>query len=218
MMAEIQKVWPQYDSARAGRLREYALAALFAHLRVALGAEGETRLRALLEEAAPLREGMLRVAEAHAYSGDLDAEHVADIRRGTGHRDTALDLIQLAMLFRAAREVLAGRTPVTEADIARAAELGSEIVDALGQGRLGSDGASVPAKEEEERSKAFWLYFDTYEESRRGMAHLRWHEGDVDQLAPSLFSQNGRRRGASSEDQSGEGEAPSEPVDPSESD
>ncbi|HEU4535294.1 MAG TPA: hypothetical protein VFS00_14295, partial [Polyangiaceae bacterium] len=191
---ELQAVWPQYDPERAGRLREYALAALFAHLRVAGSAEGANRLRALLEEASPLRERMLRVAETHAYCGDLDAERVANIRRGTGHRDTALDLLQLAMLFREARAGLAGRTPITDDDIARAAELGSQIVDALGQRRLGSDGASAPAQEEEERAKAFWLFYETYEMCRRGMAHLRWVEGDADQIVPSLFSQIGLRR------------------------
>ncbi|HEU4412519.1 MAG TPA: hypothetical protein VFS43_45170 [Polyangiaceae bacterium] len=216
---EIQKIWPQYDPERAGRLREHARAALFAHLRVAGSAEGATRLRTLLDDAGPLRERMLRAAEMHAYCGDLDAERVADIRRGVGHRDTALDLMQLAMLFREARAALAGRTPITDDEIARAAELGSQIIDALGQRRLGSDGASAPAHEEEERAKAFWLFYETYDMCRRGMAHLRWVEGDVDQLVPSLFSQIGLRRSSPSGDAAaGDGETPAEPADPSEGD
>jgi hypothetical protein len=151
----------------------------------------------------------------HAYGGDLDAEAVANIRRGTGHLDSANDLAQLPLLFRGARDKLAGRTPVTEAELDRAAELSNEIIEALGQRRVGTDGAALPSKEEEERLKSFWLFHGVYEESRRAMTWVRWHEGDADLLVPSLFA--GRRRRSSSGGPGDEPE-PAEPVDPSESD
>ncbi|HEU4408596.1 MAG TPA: hypothetical protein VFS43_25265 [Polyangiaceae bacterium] len=216
MMAEIRKELPNYDHERAGRLREYALAAAHAHYRVALEAEGEARLRALLEEAAPLRERMLRAAELHAHYGELDPDVVASIRRGTGHLDTANDLGQLAPLFRRAGDKLAGRTPVTEADIERAAALSDELLEALGQRRVGTDGASLPSEAEEDRIKAFWLYHGVYEESRRATAYVRWYEGDADQLVPSLFQ--GHRRRGSAPDEPVEEPAPAEPVDPAEGD
>ncbi|MCU0681223.1 MAG: hypothetical protein MUF34_03005 [Polyangiaceae bacterium] len=63
---EIRALLPHYDYQRAGRLREYAYAAVHAHYRVTLSAEGEVRLRVLVAEAAPLRERLLRSAELHA--------------------------------------------------------------------------------------------------------------------------------------------------------
>lgn len=212
---DFRRELPSYDYERASRLREYAYAALHAHHRAALSAEGEARLRSLLDEAGPLRESLLRTAELHAYGGDLDTDVVANIRRGTGHIDTANDLAQLPLLFRGARDKLTGRTPVTEAQLVRAAELSNELLDALGKRRVGTDGAALPSKEEEDRLKAFWLFHRVYDESRRAMAYLRWHEGDADLLVPSLFV--GRRRRSSS-DEPGDGPEPAEPADPSESD
>jgi hypothetical protein len=205
---------PEYDTGRASRLRDYAYAAIFAHIIATRSSEGSARLPALLEEAAPLRERMLSAAELHALYGELDAGRVAAIRQGTGHLDTANDLVEIAMLFDGSRDALAGKTPVTAAEIARARRLGLEIFEALGQRRVGTDGASTPAKAEDDRLKAFWLYANTYEESRRAMTFVRWHEGDADRLAPSLFS--GRRRRSPSSDEPGE--TPTEPTDPSESD
>jgi hypothetical protein len=142
---------------------------------------------------------------------------VAAIRQGAGHLDTANDLVELSMLFRDERATLAGKTQVTDAEAERADELGFLIIDALGQRDVGTDGLSAPAKHEEDRLKAFWLFHNTYEESRRAMAFVRWYEGDADLLVPSLFS--GRRRRSTTEEPSGgpePGEAgePSEPADP----
>ncbi|HEU4403899.1 MAG TPA: hypothetical protein VFS43_01190 [Polyangiaceae bacterium] len=213
-MAELREHSPKYDHVRAGRLREYAYAALHAHYRVAVSSDGEARLRVLAEEAAPVRERLLRAAEWHAHDGDLDPEVVATIRQGTGYLDTANDLGQLVLLFRDAGAKLAGRTSVTEADLERASELSRELIEAVGRRRVGTDGASAPSEAEETRLKAFWLFHGVYDESRRAMADLRWHEGDADRLVPSLFLGH-RRRGPSAREP-GEGEAPAEPSEPSE--
>ncbi len=206
---ELRALLPRYDVERAGRLSEYAYAAAYAHYRVMLAAEGDARLRALLDEAGPLRERLLRSAELHAHYGALDPAPVAAIRSGNGHLDTANDLNELAMLFRASKDKLAGQTPVTDDDIARAHELGAQLLDALGRRRVGTDGASTPSREEEERLKAFWLFHGVYEESRRAMTHLRWYEGDADRLVPSLFL--GRRRSPAGAP--GEAPTPDEPGD-----
>jgi hypothetical protein len=135
---------------------------------------------------------------------------VASIRSGSGHLDTANDLGELAILFGRPREKLAGRTPVTDAQIERAAQLSGELLDALGHRVLGNDGASTPSQLEEDRIKAFGLYYEVYEESRRAMSHLRWYEGDADQLVPSLFRGH-RRRGSSTRGEPDGGEVPGEP-------
>ncbi len=208
---EFRRRLPEYDAVRASHLRDYARASLYTHLVAIRHATGESRLRALLAEATPLRERMLSAAEVHALYGLLDAGRVAAIRRGAGHLDTANDLVELAMIFRDARAKLAGKTQVTDAEAARADELGFQIIDALGQRDVGTDGLSAPAKQEEDRLKAFWLFSNAYEESRRAMTFVRWYEGDADLLVPSLFS--GRRRRSPAEEPS-EGPAPVEPVEP----
>jgi hypothetical protein len=48
------------------------------------------------------------------------------------------------------------------------------------------------------RARAFTVFARAWEECRRAVTYLRWHEGDADKLVPSLRSNKGpRRRGAS---------------------
>lgn len=205
---EFRRRLPEYNVERASRLLDYARAAHYAHIVVNGVAGGEERVRAILEEASPLRERMLSAGELHALYGLFDGGRVAGIRRGTGHLDTANDLVDLSVLFGESIDKLAGQTPVTKADIERASELGFQLIVALGQRDQGTDGSSTPAKQEEDRLKAFWLYHDVYEESRQAMTYVRWREGDADQLTPSLFS--GRRRRGSSSDEPDEGPEPAD--------
>src|SRR5687767_9990301 len=99
--------------------RDYALAA-YAHSRILPRDEGETRRRALVNEAAPLRERMLSSAETLTKFGLLDAREVAAIRQGTGHVDLAQDLSSLAALFREAGPAVVSKTALTPADLDRA--------------------------------------------------------------------------------------------------
>jgi hypothetical protein len=203
---------PNVDLGRLAKLRDYALAALYTHLIAIRQADGDEALRPLFVEASPLRERLLRSAELLAYFGAVSAQHVTAIRSGTGYLDAANDLIELARLFRTHWGEVAGRTPITQAEVSRAAELGALLLDALGRRRVGTDGAGQPGKDEEERLRAFWLFFWAYEDARRAVTFLRWYEGDVDTLVPSLFL--ARRRRASSPDAPADGDADPTPEGP----
>jgi hypothetical protein len=41
------------------------------------------------------------------------------------------------------------------------------------------------------RQRAFTLFATTYDEVRRAVSYLRWHDGDGDDIAPSLFACRG---------------------------
>ena len=43
------------------------------------------------------------------------------------------------------------------------------------------------------RQRAFSLFVNVYDQARRAVSHLRWNEGDVDDIAPSLYA--GRNSG-----------------------
>lgn len=175
------------------KLRDYALATAYAYVRALPRDVDETQLRALLSEATPLRGRLLRSAELLVDFGLVDATRVAIIRRGTGHVDTALDLSALGTLFRDAWPAVAAKTPVTPAEVDRAEALGLLLLEALGQRQQGSDGTGAPREAQEQLAKVYELFFRTYDECRRAVLYLRWHQGDADAFAPSL--QQGRRRG-----------------------
>src|SRR5207244_3105324 len=133
-----------------------------------------------------LRERLLTAAEAHALFGDFDAQRVADIRSGTGHADAASDLIALGALYREAWDRIGQRTLVSREEVDRAAELGTEVVRAIV-----SDGASVDV-DAERRVRCYTLLLGAYDECRRAVTYIRWHERDVDTIVPTVFTKTRR--------------------------
>jgi hypothetical protein len=190
---EILETCPCRPPEVIDKLRDYALAAAHAHARVLPYDGGETRVRTLLNEALPLRERLLASAEALVAFGLLDAGAVASIRRGTGHLDTAQDLLSLGEIFRRAGPALVAKTPLDAADVERASHLGDLLLEAIGQKRQGTDGSNDRGEAEEQLAQAFELLRRAYEECRRAVSYLRWHEGDADAIAPPLA--HSRRRG-----------------------
>jgi hypothetical protein len=121
------KALPDFDHKTPSRLRTYALAALYAHVVANEASRGDERFTPVLEEATKLRELLLGAAELLSLFGLVSAERVADIRTGTGHLDTASDLIALHALFGEHWKRVAGKTPVTREQVDRAGVLGTEL-------------------------------------------------------------------------------------------
>ncbi|WP_437649397.1 hypothetical protein [Sorangium sp. So ce362] len=188
---------PTHDVGLVDRLETYALAAWVAHLAWLSSGGTQNGLKPLVEEAAPLRANLLGDAEALARRGLLDAETVADIRTGNGHMDTANDLVALSALFSGSWPEIAGKTAATEEEVRRAGELGPQLLAALGVREHGA--APSPSDAADRRARAFTLFVNAYDQTRRAVAYLRWNEDDVETIAPSLYKGRGGR-GASSSD------------------
>jgi hypothetical protein len=191
------------------KLHDYALAAARAHAYLVLRDDGENTLRALLDEAVPLRERLLLGAELLAAVGLLDAKKVAIIRQGSGRLDTAQDLSALAALFLGAWPAVASKIPFSRADVERAAELGDRLIEALGRQKQRTDGSGEPGELEEQLGKAYELFRRAYQLCRRAITFLRFDEGDADEIAPPLGQS--RRRGRRSEVDEPEGDEPNAP-------
>ncbi len=208
---EMRRATPELDFEGIGRLRDFTQALYYLHLMALSENAASLDLPALLAEATPLRALVLLAAETMVSFGHFPAERVAAIRSGSGHLDTAEDLGSLVQLFQEAGPELTAKTPVTEAMLNRAGELSFQIVAAVGRRRVGTDGAASPGRFEDHKARAFRLMVRTYDEARRGLAFLRWREGDADALAPSIFAGRRRSRGApAGEEPEGEG-APADP-------
>ncbi|HEU4411391.1 MAG TPA: hypothetical protein VFS43_39435 [Polyangiaceae bacterium] len=191
---QILEDYPKHPPETIGRLRDYALAAAHAYAQALPYDGGQTRLRALVSEAGPLRERLLASAEVLVTFGLLDGGAVAIIRRGTGHLDTAQDLLSLGVLFRRAGPALVAKTPLTPADVERATVLGELLLEALGQYREGTDGAGEPSEARARVGQAFELLRRAYEECRHVVTILRWYEGDADDIVPPLAHSRRRAR------------------------
>jgi hypothetical protein len=187
-------VLPGLDAHAVISLRTRALAVIHADELVQEGrASTMAHLAVLLTEATPMREIMLSSAEALAVAGYVAIERVAAIRRGHGHADTAADLQALGRLYRELWDHVHDKVPVTLEMVERSITLSAELQAALGIREIDEEDPLIePAGPEYVRAQAFVLFTQAYEECRRGVAYLRWHEDDVVAIVPSLYRRRGR--------------------------
>lgn len=184
LVPDLSDVFKNPPIDRIERLRDRALALLFAHI---LWAPRATKLiEEELQEARLLRQQLLSAADAHVKFGQMDARSVEVIRQGSGHLDRANDLIALAALFWANWDAIAARTMVTEEQLERASILGTFLVAELGAKALGTGAAAQRAELGKRRHKAFTLLIEDYNEVRAAIQYLRRKEGDANAFAPSL--------------------------------
>lgn len=188
---QIVKSLPDHPIETFDKLHTYALAAYHAHILWLPPETSENRVRTLLDEAAPLRANLLSDAEALARRGRLDAETVAQIRADQGNVDTANDLVALSALFMTKWEGIENNTAATIEEVKRAGELGPLLLAALGMREHGIPlGPDVAA---DQRRRTYTLFVNAYDETRRAITYLRWHDGDGDQIVPSLYKGRGGR-------------------------
>lgn len=178
---------PCFSIERFDRLPAYALATWYAHLLSLPPDSPENPVKPLLDEAHTLRESLLVGAEGLAHFGLLDAKRVAAIRSGLGNIDVANDLGALSALYREAGPAIAGKTPVTAAQVDRAAALGPALLIALGVRDHDAKLPAAPGALADQRNRAFTLFARAYDQCRRAVTYLRWDEGDADTYAPSIY-------------------------------
>ena len=180
-----------FDVKKLDKLRDYALALGHAHgaYRAALGPTDP--VSKLGEDALAMREQLYTDAAGLAKRGLLDAGRVSKLKSGLGYRNLAFDVVGLVQLFRERAKELAGKTPVTEQELKQAEQLAEKLVEAVGLREQSPQGVTAATLL---RQQAFTLFTNAYDEARRALSFLRWHQGDVDQIAPSLFAGRGGRK------------------------
>lgn len=199
--ARLQELKPGFaklffaDERDIDRLHTAACAALYTQLLATEPVLQDERFPRTLEEATRLRKELLATAGLLAELGALSKAHVAELRSGTGHLDTARTLVALASLFESNWHRLQGRVPVTREQVARARVVGKELYELIGTRRYVPP--PVPADDPIRlRARAFTLLLLIYDRCRRAVVALRWHEGDADTFMPTLYPKRRRRTNA----------------------
>jgi hypothetical protein len=179
---------PGFDVGRFDKLRDYALALGHTHggYRAAQGPVDP--IGKLSEEVSALRDLLHTDALALAKRGLLDEGRVGKLRSGVGHRNVAFDVVGLVQVLREKWGAVASKTAVTEQELEHAAEVAQQLVIAVGVKDQAAQGAPAATLL---RQQAFTLFVNAYDDARRGVSFLRWHAGDLDTIAPSIWA--GRR-------------------------
>lgn len=190
--AQIESELPQYDLGLFDRLENYALALAYAHGSYLAASEQPRSLEELGAEATKLRDVLLLDASALNARGLVEARALAEIKNGTGYRDTAFDLVALVSLYRRHWTNITGKTGVDLGELERAEILADRLLTAVGLRE------QTPLKRSaaiHERLRAFALCLRAYNHARRAISYLRFDEGDAEEHAPSLYA--GRMRSGS---------------------
>jgi hypothetical protein len=188
-LAELRR----FDVRPVRMLGIYALALLHAHDLANEGGSDLPPLSVLVAEATPLREGLLRTAELLAHYGLVSLERVAAIRRGHGHADLADDLLALGRMFDELWPHVRDKIVAKREDVDRAITVSAQLQKALAIHEAEKNPLTKHQGPRYVRAQAYALFYRAYEETRRGVAFLRWYDGDAQGIVPSLHPRRPRR-------------------------
>ena len=119
----------------------------------------------------------------------IGAGELAELRGNVGFANQIYDVFQLVSLYRKRWPALEKHTGVTLDELARADALAQRFTEALA---AREKGASLAGEFGDLRVRAYTWLLDVHDEVRRAVSYLRWHEGDVDTIIPSLWANRSR--------------------------
>ena len=122
----------------------------------------------------------------------LQAGELGELRGNVGFANQIFDVFQLVTLYRKHWPEVEGHTGVKLADLDRAEQLAQRFARVLSERETVAAEAGVLG---ELRQRAFTMLVDLYDQVRRAVMYLRWTEGDVESIAPSLWAGRGKRNG-----------------------
>lgn len=189
LIARIAEELPEFALSLVSKLEQYAMALSHAHTRFSLTSQRSDALRPVLEEGRTLRATLLADAGALVQRGHLREARLKEIKGTRGHLNLAFDLQLLAALFRETFAHIAGKSGVQLEELLRAEQIAAGIVRGLG---LREKGAAPLRAAADMRVRAFTLLTRAYDQVRRAVSYLRWREGDVQKIVPSLYGRAGR--------------------------
>jgi hypothetical protein len=192
------------------KITVYARAAVYSiKLERSNGPDKDTAHAADVAEMEALYQRLYRTAEYLVGMGDMDARILTAARTGTSVSARAVDLGTLSLELREFSKKHENTTRSSTAEIARAATLSQQVLDSLVR-RATAESATNQFTTE--RQRAAMLFVRAWEEIRRGVHWVRWHEGDAAEIAPSFYAGTDRRP---RKDNDGTSNNPSTPNNPS---
>lgn len=184
---ELSTVSP-LDHDKVEMLPTYALALIFAHEQVLATERAQVSLADLLAKAMPLRADLMATGDMLAHFGFVSLERMAQIHAGQGHADTASDLLAMGVMLGSLWPVIKDKVAITREQVDLAIPLSAQIQQAIAvREGAGQDPLVEPSGVRHVRAQALELFVSSYEECRRGVSHLRWHQGDAAHIVPSLY-------------------------------
>ncbi|HEY4103255.1 MAG TPA: hypothetical protein VGM44_05160 [Polyangiaceae bacterium] len=182
---------PNFKLESFDELGAYAHAAGYAHALWCGTSEPLSKFGAWLDEGTKLRALLLADIAALRLHGLIPADSVGHFDARVGFRKLGFDLMTLALLLRQHWPTIEHKIPLALADLDRACELSERIIGAVS---IRKEAPKVRAAAAEQRLRNFTLLVRAYEDVRRAIAFLQPKKGELEQIAPSLYTERKRKR------------------------
>lgn len=151
----------------------------------------EHDLEVMARDLMEVRTQLFLAASALIERGLVAKKSLAQLTGGQSYQARVTDTIALTKWFRKNASKIATRTKVDETELARAEAITEAFTTAFAEREQAGAGSGRPARE---RARMFTIFFRTYERVRQLLTYVRWHKGDVDQIAPSLYARSPRKQ------------------------
>jgi hypothetical protein len=180
-----------FDIRFVDHLETFALATAHAHALCLAATARPESIHELTTRAGALRDLLYSDAATLAKRGLIHGARLRKLRTPSGYKNLAFDLLGLAVVLRESWPTIHGKTAIELSDLEQAERFGAALVNAIGRRERAPAVASALAQQ---RQRVFTLFFRAYDQVRRAVCYLRWHERDADRIAPSLYVRRRKRR------------------------
>lgn len=181
----------RYDVHRFDKLEAYTLAVGYANSLHLAASQSPVAIDDLAAEAESLRELLIAEATTLSQRRLLDGKRLRELAGARAIGDLAGDLFTLAAMMRKVWPAIVGKTSLRIAEVDLAETLADKLLTAISQRE---QGPRVAGGTGETRQRAFTLFVNAYEDTRRVVHFLRWNYGDAESIAPSLYSNSPQKR------------------------
>ena len=202
---------PDFDINCALQIVDRGYAAWYAHVSYLVSAPGNDDLAKAVATCTVDRNQLRSTGLNLAQFGLLAEEAVTGAHTGTSQLDLANECGGLVSLFSRRWAAIRGVIPITEERLHQMSMNASTLLGLV----AGHTIAVVPSTSEAAklRQKAFTFYAHSYDQLRRAVSYVRWDQGDVDRIIPSLYSRDTSASSSSSSAKKSD-TAPTAPTSP----
>jgi hypothetical protein len=187
----VQAALPQFDTTLFEKLEDYALALHHAHARCATAGDAPDELPTLAQEASDSRDRLRADVRALVQRGLVSDAVVADCCWLNGYKNVATDLTFLVTGLKDAWPRIQAKCAIDAAELERAERVAARMLRLVGTRQLSPVAESDAA---DRRARVYTLFMKCYEDIRRAIGFLRWTEGDVDTIMPTLYNNAKKRK------------------------
>lgn len=185
----IVEIVPGDIVAKFARLLEYGQALAKAQALFNTAMKPAPELPAFHDRAAKIRLLLASDAAVLTQRGLVAQSIIDGLKGAVGYVNTASDLQTLITLYQTSWSKISEMTAIKTADLQEAEQAYTALMSAIvARGQAGSLESAT-----DQRLRAYTLVLRAYDEARRVVSFVRWHEADLEDFVPSLWTGRGTR-------------------------